>query len=74
MRPRKRIWVKGVLIPKLINNPIASCSLRIFEVLLLHSEQLDKNIVLPFLVLTTFGFSLSVFFYTSHNKIKLFYI
>ena len=61
------------LIPvKLFNNPLASCSLRNFNFLLLHTEHIDESILPLFLILTTFGFSLSVFFYTSNNKIILF--
>ena len=47
---------------KLINNPLAACSLRNFNFLLLHTEHFDKSIIIPFLVPTTFGFLLSVFF------------
>ena len=59
---------------KLLNNTLASCSVRHFNFLLLDTENLDKSIILPFLVLATFVFLLSVFFYTSSNKIALFYI
>ena len=58
---------------KVLENPLISCSLRNFDFLLLHTAHFDKGIILPFLVLTTFGFLLSVFFYTSDHKIILFY-
>ena len=52
----------GISIPNLLNNPLAFCSYRNFNFLLLHTEQFDKRIILPSLVLTTFGFLFSVFF------------
>ena len=62
MRPNKEILLKDVFIPKLLNNPLASCSLQNFQFLLLHTEHFVKSILLPFVVLTTFGFLLSIFF------------
>ena len=38
-----------------------------FDFLLLHTANFDNNIVLPFSVFNTFGFTFSVFFYTSNN-------
>ena len=62
----------GTFIPfKLLNNPVSS--LRNFNFLLLHTEQFDKSIVVPFLVLTNLRFLLSVIFQRS-SKITLFYI
>ena len=52
---------------KLLNTPLASCSLRNFNFLLLHTAHFDKRIILPFLVFTTY-------FYTLNNKTTLFYI
>ena len=47
----------GTFIPvKLLNNPLASCYLRNFDFLLLHTEHFDRSIILPYLVLNTFGF------------------
>ena len=57
---------------KLLNNPVASCCLINFEFLLLHTEHFDKDNILSFLVLTTFGFLLSVYFYISNNETTLF--
>ena len=59
----------------LLNNLLASCSLRNFNFLLLHTENFDKSIILSFLVFKTFVFSTFwVFFYSSNNKITLLYI
>ena len=65
--------MKGVLIPKLLSNPLAYCSLRNFDFLLLHTKHFDKSIILPFFVLTTFGFLLSVFVlhFKKHSDIAL---
>ena len=59
---------------KLANNPLASCSLINLDFLLLHTEHLNKSIILSFFVFKTSGFLLCVFFYTSNNKITLSYI
>ena len=47
---------------ELLNNPLAYCSLRNFDFLLLYTEHFDKSIILPFLVLASFEFLFSVFF------------
>ena len=60
----KGILLKGIFIPKLLNNPLASCCLRNFDVLLSHITQFDKSIIYLFFVLATFGFLLSVFNFT----------
>ena len=57
---------------KLLNNPFACCSLRNFDFLLPHMAHFDKIIILPLVVFETFGFMLSVFFYTLNNRITLF--
>ena len=49
---------------KFLKNALVYCSLINFDFVLLHTENFDKRIILPFLVLTTFGFLLSVFFST----------
>ena len=54
---------KGVFIPNLPNNQLASCSL-IISIFYYHTAHFDKSIILLFLVLTAFGFLLSVFFCT----------
>ena len=58
------ILLKGFFIPKLLNNPLASCCLISFHFLLSHFAHFDKSIILPLFVLATSGFLLSVFFYT----------
>ena len=57
-----KVFLFLILIPKLLNNPLASCSLSNFDFLLLHTKHFDKSIILHFLVLATLGFLLSVFF------------
>ena len=59
---------------KLLDNPLASSSFRNFIFLLLQIAHFDKTIINLFVVLKGFGFLLSVFFYTSNNKITLLYI
>ena len=53
----------GVLRPKLINISLA-CFLINLDFLLPHTAHFGNIIVLPLLVFETFGFILSVFFYT----------
>ena len=60
--PNKEILLNGVLIPKLLNNPFASCFFISFDCLLPHIAHFDNNIVLPLLVFETLGFILSIFF------------
>ena len=53
----------GIFTPvKLLNNLSASCSLRNLYILLFYTEHFDKSYILPFLVLKTSGFLVSVFF------------
>ena len=56
------ILLKVVLIPSLHNKPDPSLLLINLDFLLLHSEQIDFNIILLFFVLKTFGFLISVSF------------
>ena len=65
--------LKGIFIPKLINNPLAFCSLINLDFLLSHTVHFDKSIILPLFVFTTFGFLLSVFFlhFKQYEKIVL---
>ena len=71
--PNKGNWLKGVFIPKLLNNLLVSCSLINFDVLLTQTAHFDKSIILPFFFLTTFGFLISVFFlhFRQYDKIVL---
>ena len=50
------------LIPKLLDNSLASCSLINFNFSLPHTEPFSQSIILSFFVFTTLGFLLSVFF------------
>ena len=47
---------------QLSHNHLASCSLRNFEFLLLHTAHFDKSIIVPFLVFATLGFLFPLFF------------
>ena len=53
--PNKGILLKGALIPRLLNNPFASCFLINFDYLEPHIADFDNIIVLPLLVAETFG-------------------
>ena len=62
MFPNNGILFNGVLRPKLLNIPLASCSFLNLDFLLPHTTNFDDNIVLQFLVFNTFEFTFSVFF------------
>ena len=62
MSPNTGNLLKGVLIPNLLNNPIASCFLINLDFLLPHIAHFDYIIILPLLVLETCGFIFSVGF------------
>ena len=51
-----RILTNGVLIPRLENNPLASCSFMNLDFLLPHTAHFDNKAHLPFLVFTVFAF------------------
>ena len=70
--PNIGILPHGVLRPKLLNNPFASCLFINLDFLIPHISHLDNKIDLPLLATKTFGFIFSVFFYTLNNKITLF--
>ena len=73
--PTKKFDFKGFRIPKLFNNPLASCSLRNFDFLLFHTEHFNNSIFLPFFYsLQLLDFYCLYFFYALNNKITLFYI
>ena len=72
MSPNNEILLNGVLRPKLRNNPFASCSF-INLTLLQHTARFDDNIDLPFLVLNTFEFTFSVFFFHFKQYLNMFY-
>ena len=62
MSPNNGILFNGVLRPKLLINPFASCSFTNFYFLLPHTEYFDNNTVLPFLVFNIFESTHSVSF------------
>ena len=61
--PNIRILLKCVLIPRLLNNPLAFWFLIKFDFLEWHIAHFDNIIVLALLVAETFGSILSVFFF-----------
>ena len=67
----KSLRIGTFILVNLLINPLASCSLINFDFLLSHTAHFDKNIIFVFLVFRTFGYLLSVFFYTSNNEITL---
>ena len=71
--PSNGILLKGVHIPRLLNNPFASCFLTNFDFLEPHIPHFHNIIVLPLLVAETFRPILSVFFCTLNNRITLLY-
>ena len=62
--PNKQILLKGVLIPRLPNNPFASCFSINFHFLEPHIAHFANIIVLPLLVAETLGSIVSVFFFS----------
>ena len=70
MSPNNGILFNGVLKPKLINNPFASCPFINID-LLPHTAHFDDNIGLPILVCNTFKltFSLSILCYQLLQKL-----
>ena len=62
--PSKGIWLKGVLIPKLINNTLAFCYFINLDFLLPQTLHFDENVILPLFVFTTFEFLFSVIYFT----------
>ena len=69
-RPTKVILLKFVCIPKLLSNPLASCSLRSLDFIALHSAHFNNIISFPLFVFVTLSSLLSC--YTSNNTITLF--
>ena len=51
------ILLNGNLRPKLLNNPLPSCSLINLDFLLPHIVHFNNSIVLPLLVFETLGFT-----------------
>ena len=65
--------LKGVFIPKLLNNLQAFYFLINFDFFLADTLDFDKSIILPFFLLTDFGFLFSAFFLhlKQHDNIVL---
>ena len=62
MLPNNGILLYGVLRPKQLNNPFASCYFINLDFLLSHAAHFDNKNGLPFLVFSTFESTLSVSF------------
>ena len=62
MPPNNEILLNDVLLPKLLNNPFASCSSINHDFLILHTGHFDDNIDQPFLVFNFFESTFLVFF------------
>ena len=56
MSPNNGILLNGVLRPKILNIPLASCSFINSDFLLPHTTHFYDSIVLSFLVFNTFAF------------------
>ena len=70
--PAKAILLKGVLIPKLPNNPLAFCSLVNFDFLLSHTAYFDKSVIFQVFFPCNFRtFTFRIFFYTLNAIMRL---
>ena len=72
--PNTGILLKGVLIPKLLYIPFASCFLINLDFLLLDIAHFDIIISLPLLVLDTWGFTFFVYFLHLKSMIPFLYL
>ena len=70
---KQNITNNGILRPKLLNIPLASCFLINLDFLLPHIAHFDNIIFLRLLVFETLRSMLSVFFLPLSNKMTLFY-
>ena len=61
MLPNTGILLRGVLIPILLNTPLASCSFINFDFILPQTAHFDDSITLPFLVFMIFASLFSLF-------------
>ena len=73
MSPNNGILLNGVLRPKLLNFPFASCSFINFDFLLPHAAHFHDNIVLPFFVFNTFESIVFVIFLHFKQYVNMFY-
>ena len=67
------ILLNGVLRPRLLNIPFASCSFINLDFLLLHTAHFDDNMVLPFLFFNTFRATFLVLFLHFEQYLTIFY-
>ena len=73
MSPNNRILLNGVLSPKLLNIPLASCYFINPDFLLLHTAHFDNNIALLFSVFNSFESTFFVFFLHFKQYVNMFY-
>ena len=66
------ILLKGVLIPKLFNNPSASCSFINLDFLLLQTTHFDDKANLPVLVFIIFASLIFAFFLHFKQYVSMF--
>ena len=74
MSPNKGILLNGVLRPKLLSIPFASCSFINLDILLPHTAHFNNNIDLPFFAFITFEFTFSVPFLHFKQHVNMFYL
>ena len=67
------ILLNGVLIPKLLNNPFASCSFTNLDFLIPQSAHFDCIISPPFFALKIFEFKFLVFFLHFTQQASIFF-
>ena len=73
MSPNNGILLNGVLRLKLLNIPFATCSFINLDFSLSHTADFDDNIVLPFLIFSTFQSTFSVSFLSFKQSEHMFY-
>ena len=66
---RNYVIPEDIINLKLLNKPLASCSLINLGFLLSHIPYFDKNIVFHLFLIATLEFLLPVFFYNSNKRI-----
>ena len=74
MSPNNGILFNGVLRPKLLNIPFASCPFINLDFFLLQKAHFDDNIVLPFLVFNSSESTFFVFVFCTSNNMSACFI
>ena len=64
--------LNDLLIPKVLRNPLPSCSVINLNFLLLYKAHFDNSIILLVLIFITFGFTISVLFLNFKLYINIF--